>query len=140
MKLILKDGSQIELALGNNKNQFVVSYGSESELAEIEALLTEDNLSDAHYEINGQITDTLKNKVLSGSNKNVITHKVTYYLTDANNAEIERLKATVEAQESTISEMSDLVDMLLVSTLEPVEGTTEGATEESTESEVEIDV
>lgn len=140
MKLVLKDGTAIELALGNNQNQFIVNYASDIELAEIEALLTEDNLSDAHYEINGQVTDTLKNKVLSGSNRNIITRKVTYYLVDAKTAEIERLKATVEEQGSTITEMSDLVDMLLVSTLEPVDGLTEEATEEPAESEVVADV
>lgn len=133
MELVVKDGSQIELAMGNNQNQFVVNYIDDAQLSEIEALLTEDNLSDAHYEINGQTTATLKNKVLSGSNRNVITHKVTYYLTDSNRAEIEQLKATVEAQVAETAELSTLVDNLLVSALEP-------ASEEPVESEVVEDV
>lgn len=138
MKLVLKDGSQIELTMGNNQNQFVVPYSDATEMAEIEAKLTEDNLSDAHYEINGIVTDTLKNKVVSGSNRNIITKKVTYYLTDANSAEIKRLEATVTEQAETITSMQETIDTLVLMTFEPTRTTEEEPT--PTESEVSEDV
>ena len=112
MKLVLKDGSQIVLAMGNNQNQFIVAYSNISQLTNIEALLTAENLSDAHYEVNGVTTETLKNKVLSGSSRNLITKKVTYYLSDAKTVENESLKANVAELSEENSSLKETIDEL----------------------------
>ena len=130
MRLVLKDGTVLELAKGNDQSKFVVSYESDDEVEELEALLTENNLSDAYYEINGTVTDTIKNKVLSGTHKDTIQHTVTYYLTDAKTAEMETLQVKVAQQDEFIADLSDTIDTLLILALEPT----------PTESEVESDV
>lgn len=118
MRLVLKDGSQIVLAMGNNQNQFIVAYSNISQLTNIEALLTAENLSDAHYEVNGVTTETLKNKVLSGSSRNLITKKVTYYLSDAKTVENEALKDTVaelSEENASLKETIDELETMIIS-------------------------
>ena len=109
MKLILKDGTAIELLQGNNQNQFVVAYIDDTQLSQIDVLLTNENLSDAYYEINGTITDRLINKAISGSNKNKISRKVTYYLTDVNTSQIAELQEENIALKEKIEELETIV-------------------------------
>lgn len=103
MNLILKDGTVIQLLTGNDQNKFTVSYSSDSELAEIESKLTNYNLSDAQYTVNDAVVSTIKNKVLSGTNKSITLNKATFFLTDAKTVEMIELQALVAMQQTQLS-------------------------------------
>ena len=117
MKLVLSNGTTLDDVVASEK-RLEVRFTSYSEVASIYASINNDTINGSHWETSTGVTMGSYNNIEIASST-VAKNSVVYTLIDARTAEITALEAKVDEQASTITELSDMVDMLLVTTLEP---------------------
>lgn len=110
-KIILKDGSEIQINDGATENIFVVPYENESEISTMVSNLTVDNLSEIKlYNSSEVLCTTILNKKLSTYITNVDEKTVAFNLKDVSELEkrIIELETTQELQDEAITELATI--------------------------------
>ena len=110
-KVVLKDGTEIQIADGASENCITVPFTEEAEVSGIVTNFTQDNLAEFKiYNASGVLCTTITNKKLKTYTTNLEEKTVTLNLEDVSELEsrIAELEATQEMQDVAISELAEM--------------------------------